>query len=406
MTSLRDYAVSLAILVCIAKCMPAADSASEIYARRILPIIESSDRSSCSECHLRGVELKDFLSSDAAATFSALRGRGWIDVTAPEKSKLLEFISKQPDKGDPLLEKVRQAELAAVKQWLLAAVADPQLLAAKPTPLKDLELPLDFIRHARSDQMTARFADAVWSQLGRCVNCHSPERNAKQVKEHGAQMSWIVPSDPAATLKLLVERDLIDIAKPEDSQLRTKPLVIVEHGGGPKFVPGSETDRRWLEFLQDYSRSARADGYQVGDTLPALPQYRSWLSELQIRITDLPSAWNDRVMTVTLHRLNPDGKIDPRPAARGDSRVNPKQQVWQNALTLYALKPQSQGTSTRQWAQPLAVADSITEGEYVLQVALRSTTSEPELVGTFRLTAPWPPGYQPPKILSWHQHQP
>lgn len=387
-----------------------AESAGEIYQRRVLPLIESGSHSSCTECHFRGVELRDFLTSDPAKTFAELRGRGWIDVEHPEKSKLLGFIAREPEQADPLLGKVRAAEMAALEAWIRAAVKEPELLARPLPASRDLELPAEFIRHARSDRVLASFADAVWSQLGRCVNCHSPDRNAKMVKEHGPQMSWIVPGDPAATLKQLTDRELIDLDKPAESQLRTKPLELVEHGGGPKFPLGSETDARWLAFLKDYSRTLRADGYRPRDALPALPEHRSWLSELQIRMTDVPESWDERLLVVTLHRIRPDGSVDAAPVARGDSRVNPKGHVWQNALTVTA-RDKSRGTADA-WSEPLAIDDAIAKGRYLVRVTLApdsaakpQSTSAVQL-GTFTVEAPWPPGYQPPKILSWKQLEP
>ncbi len=98
--------------------------------------------------------------------------------------------------------------------------------------------------------MVNRFCDAVWSQLERCANCHSPDRNTKQVEKNGPEMSWIVPNDPNKTLSLLLERKLIDVEHPEESLLRTKPAGLTEHGGGAKFAVGSETDRRWLAFFR------------------------------------------------------------------------------------------------------------------------------------------------------------
>jgi len=252
----------------------------------------------------------------------------------------------------------------------------------------------------------ASFADTVWSQLGRCANCHSPDRNARQVKEHGEQMSWIVPGKPAETLKLLVDRELIDLEKPEESLLRAKPLELVEHGGGPKFPLGSATDTRWKAFLIDYAQTVRSDGYQVGARLPALPKRRSWLSELQIKLIPLPDQWKERLMVVTLHRNLPDGSVEELPVARGDSKVHPEQHVWQNALTIYT-KAAPPTLEADNWSRPIAIASAIPRGKYTLRVSLVVPDQKPELqlVGTFTLEAPWKPGYQPPKILSWKDHR-
>jgi len=392
------------IFVCILPPASCAESAHEIYARRVLPLLESKDKSSCTECHLRGVELKDFLSTDPAKTFSELRGRGWIDTREPEKSKLLAFISRAPEAGDPLLEKVRTAESSALREWIIAAVADPLLLEQSLPKNTDLDLPLEFIRHARQDRVSASFADAVWSQLGRCVNCHSPDRNSKQVKEHGEQMSWIVPGNPYATLRLLTDRKLIDLDKPEESELRTKPLVLVEHGGGPKFPLGSDTDSRWTAFLIDYAKTVRLEGYGPGDAFPKLPLRHSWLSELQIKLTDLPDQFDGELMTVTLHRMLSDGRVEDEPVAKGQSTANPKQNVWQNALTVFlAVEPRS---GMQQFSEPIGIAAAIPKGKYTLKVTADAPNSPAQkILARYIFDAPWPPGYQPPKTLSWKDRQ-
>ena len=393
-----------AIFLCVQPSDSWAESAHEIYARRVLPLLESKDKSSCTECHLRGVELKDFLSTDPAKTFSELRGRGWIDTREPEKSKLLAFISRAPEAGDPLLEKVRTAESSALREWIIAAVADPDLLKQSLPKNTDLDLPLEFIRHARQDRVAASFADAVWSQLGRCVNCHSPDRNSKQLKEHGEKMSWIVPGNPYATLRLLTDRKLIDLDKPEESELRTKPLELVEHGGGPKFPLGSDTDARWTAFLIDYAKTVRVDGYGTGDEFPKLPPRHSWLSELQIKLTDLPDQFDDQLMTVTLHRNLGEGRVEDKPVALGQSIANPKQNVWQNALTVYlAVEPKS---GMQQFSKAIDIAAAIPKGKYTLRVTADLPSSPTQkILALYVFDAPWTRGYQPPKTLSWKDKQ-
>ena len=57
---------------------PGADEASSlaIFDRRILPILQAKDPSSCSECHLSGVDLKQYIRPDANPTFASLGIRG------------------------------------------------------------------------------------------------------------------------------------------------------------------------------------------------------------------------------------------------------------------------------------------------------------------------------------------
>ena len=282
----RIWSVPTSILMAIVLSLFAnfslhAEDSNEIYQRRILPLLQSNEKSSCSECHFRGMELKEYFGTNPIVTFAKLRGMGWVDVENPEKSKLLGFLQKQPDKNsDKLLEKVRKTEYEAIRLWIETSIREKKYLDADPIVPEDLRLSKDLVLHTRRDHVETRFVDAIWSQLGRCVNCHSPDRNAKQVAEHGEQMTWIVPGDPGATLRLLVDRKIIDIDNPADSLLRSKPLELVEHGGGPKFLVHSHTDQQWLAFLVDYSKTVLKEGYRAGDPLAAVAKKRSWLSEL------------------------------------------------------------------------------------------------------------------------------
>ena len=181
--------------------------------------------------------------------------------------------------------------------------------------------------------------------------------------------------------------------------MRTKPAGLTDHGGGPKFVPGGEVDARWQAFLKDYALTVHKDGYRVSDLLP-IPKRRSWLSQLQLRITDLPETWNERFLTVTLHKVNSNGSVDELPVARADSRVNPKTQTWQHSFTVYA--PLKNTMSEADWSEPIELPQAISRGKYIVRVA---SMTDQTILGTYQVEAPWPPGYQPPKILSWKEHQ-
>ena len=116
----------------------AADaSAIEVFEKRIVPIFKSPNPSSCMQCHLVGVDLKDYILPDAEKTFRSLRDQGLIDLDAPEKSKIVKLI----DMGGPASKapnaihaKVRTAEREAFLAWITACAADPKL---KATPKLD-----------------------------------------------------------------------------------------------------------------------------------------------------------------------------------------------------------------------------------------------------------------------------
>src|SRR6476646_7062641 len=72
----------------------AADSALDLFRQRITPILQAKNPSSCSECHLSGVDLKDYIGKTQEETFASLRDAGLVDVKKPAESKLLAFIAR------------------------------------------------------------------------------------------------------------------------------------------------------------------------------------------------------------------------------------------------------------------------------------------------------------------------
>lgn len=117
-----------------------AESPSEIYQRRVIPLLRSGASSSCSECHLRGVDLKEFVYEDQQRTFAELRSRGWIDVEHPDRSKLLSLIARSSESPNKIQTAVREKELAALSAWISAASTDPALIAAPVPKRNDLAI--------------------------------------------------------------------------------------------------------------------------------------------------------------------------------------------------------------------------------------------------------------------------
>jgi hypothetical protein len=48
-----------------------------------------------------------------------------IDTKNPDESKILRFIKRTPEKPNLITEKVRKEEYDAFRDWIRAAVADP-----------------------------------------------------------------------------------------------------------------------------------------------------------------------------------------------------------------------------------------------------------------------------------------
>lgn len=274
-------------------------------------------------------------------------------------------------------------------------------MIAKEAEIKnELATDAELMRHSRFDRVTVRFIDAMWSQFGRCINCHSPLRNKRLVEEHGDSISWMVPNDPEATLVHLREAKLIDIEKPEESLIRTKPTALVEHGGGPKFLVDSETDGQWLAFLSDYAKTVKIEGgYQVNDTLPKEAR-RSWLSELQVRITGIPAEYADKHLVVKVWKDGASRDKEESLVAMAESLVNSKDHLWQNAFTIFDKAIEDKGMSIKEAERPIEISDAIPKGKYVVEVSLKGSD---QVLKTASVEGPWPPGYQPPKIMDWKE---
>src|SRR5947208_14053025 len=113
MTRLALFAVLIAV-----PALRAADpSPAQVFETRILPIFKSPKPSSCVQCHLAGVDLKNYILPSHEKTFVSLRDQGLIDLDQPANSKILRLIRMSPEdrKAAALIhEKMRRAEHEAV----------------------------------------------------------------------------------------------------------------------------------------------------------------------------------------------------------------------------------------------------------------------------------------------------
>jgi len=386
---------TIAILLGFVHSVAFAETPSEIYQRRILPFVKSPVSSSCSECHLQGIDLKQFLHEDPKRTFNELRARGWVDVDQPENSKLLAFISKRPDDSSDLQNKVRDAEFEAMRSWICAATSDASFLSVPVAKLDDLGYESELVKHVRTDQVIERFITAIWSQLERCANCHSPDRNQKHREKHGETMSWIVPRSPSKTLQMLMEKKLIDLESPSKSLLRTKAIGEDSHGGGIKFPIGGQTDASWLAFLVDLSKAQNGE-YRSAKELPRPLEQRGWRSGLHLRIANFPTEWTGRLLQVTLHRRLDDGSFAESPSAWAESRVSPERRSWGNSLSLLSATANSNGEAIH----PVELSEALPEGVYEARIVNSDSTVEARndaldqtTKGRFEIVAPWPAGH-------------
>lgn len=369
-------------------------NALQLFKRRITPILQAKNPSSCSECHLSGVDLKQYIGPDQESTFASLRAAGLIDMGDPDASKILTFINRRPERPSLLTDRVRKEEYAAFRAWIHAAVKDPKLAAAKTSDLAlGPRIPDEVIRHARKDRVLASFLDNVWSEVGRCAACHSPDRNQKQVKEHGDQVSWIKLQDPQATLDYMLEAGIIDSDIPLESLLLKKPTLQVEHGGGQKMVVGDRTYKQFRRFIDDYA-SVINSNYASAASLPKQSGEISSVTEIWFKLTDVPAKYDQMLLQVDVHRWTDGGWSEHR-VASSDRLVFGKGQLWQHSLSLTAQRGSK-------WANEMN-SQRLLPGRYLVKVYIdqsgklqkdfRAELGDDEFVGQIELESRWPKGY-------------
>ena len=327
------------ILVFLAATISAAtgwaeDSALELFEQRIMPIFRSPKPSSCVQCHLTSVDLKDYIRPSHEETFLSLRDQGLIDVESPGESKILKLIRMGDEDRDELAKRIhaktRQAELEAFAAWVAACCRDKALLDRPPLSASDVakpEKPVEVIRHARKDRILDSFVRNVWSSRMRCFPCHTPDEidasnpkhakpmqtHRKFVKQYGARMN-LFKKTPEATMKSLIassrkssskQLPLLNFAQPANSLLLLKPtskvpakndegkfekpssLLPVSHMGGLKMHVDDVSYKSVLGWIEDLAK-VRQGGYADENQLPPDNWYPT---KHVLRLKDAPQEW-------------------------------------------------------------------------------------------------------------------
>jgi hypothetical protein len=365
-----------------------------IFERRILPIFQSPKPSSCAECHLSGVDLKQYIRPTQQATFASLVSAGMIDPQHPDKSKILGFINRRPDQESLVTQQVRQQEYDAFRAWIHSAVSDPALLAAQAdTAPAGPQLPLEVIRHARTDRVLASFIEHVWTEAGRCAACHSPDQNQKHVQKHGEQVSWITLGDPQLTLNYMLDANLIDPESPEDSLLLTKPTMQVEHGGGQKMAVGDRTYKQFRRFIDDYAAIVQGK-YSAGEPLPEPEAQASVVTEIWLKIEGVPAKYDQLLLQADLYQWTGSGWSEHR-VATSDRPVFGKENLWQHSLSLTAPRDSQQSTQL--------ASGKLQPGRYLVKLYIdqreklkqdfTTELDQDDFVGQVEVESRWPSGH-------------
>ena len=386
-------------------------SATAVFEQRIAPIFKSPNPSSCAQCHLAAVDLKDYILPSSKDTFLALRDQGLIDLEKPENSKILKLINRGADEkyGANLIPaKQRQAEYDAFAAWIKACSADPSLKNA-PKPEKPPTLatkPVEVVRHARKDRMTESFEANVWAMRFRCMNCHTEgtPQNDKLRQENGDRVAWFKKDGPAATMEYLLASKLINLDDPEQSLLLTKPLGTVKHGGGIKFAPGDQGYKAMRAWIDDVVAIKKGKYARAADLPPKGPDRKQFGTEAWFKITNAPDAWTGKLLQVDIYAWDARTSAwEKEPIATSDRLIGGKGGLWQHTITLLAA-PGTDRAKTWSTGKP-----TLPSGKYLVKVYVdadekakkdwKATLGEAEFVGQGEVQSRWPEGYGAMTVL-------
>jgi hypothetical protein len=358
------------LLALVAASSARAEDPAKVFEQRIVPIFKSPNPSSCVQCHLAAVDLKDYILPSSTETFLALRDQGLVDLDNPDNSKILKLINRgaADPKGAGLIPaKQRQAEYDAFAAWIRACAADPALRNA-PKPASPPALatkPVEVVRHARKDKMIESFETNVWSLRFRCMNCHTEgtPQNDKLRKEHGDRVAWFKKDGPEATMNYLLASKLIDTRNPEQSLLLTKPLNEVKHGGGVKFVRGDQGYKAMRAWIEDVVAIRTGKYAKASDLPPEKPGPKPFGTEMWFKLERTPDAWTGKLLQVDIYAWDDRAAAwEKEPVATSDRLIGGKGGIWQHTLTLLAAPG---GERARAWA---AGKPTLPGGKYLVKV--------------------------------------
>jgi hypothetical protein len=385
----------------------------QVFEKRIMPIFKSPNPSSCTQCHLSGVDLNNYILPSSEKTFLSLRDQGLVDLKKPENSKILRLINmNEADKSGANLihEKTRKAEYEAFAEWIKSCANDPKLRDAPKLDAKDLakpEKPVEVIRQARKDHVLESFEQNVWAMRFRCMSCHieGSAENEKLKKEHGPRVSWIKKGGAEATMNyLLNETKLIDTTNPEKSLLLLKPLGEVKHGGGKKFLPGDLGYQGFRAWIEDYV-AIKNGTYAKADDLPKpTTKLARFGSDVWLKLSETPPEWADKLLQVSVYAWDNTKKAwATEPIAQSDRGVWGKGKLWQHNLTLLAAKDSD---LAKKWKQEKPM---LPPGKYLVKVYVdtgdrlakdwKATLGDDDYTGQLEFQARWAEGYGDMTVL-------
>lgn len=244
------------------------EQALTLFERKIAPLFSDDHPSTCSQCHLPGVDLQAFARPSSCETYACLEQQGLVNAESPDDSLVLSWIGRAEPDSELITEGVIQQEYDAFEQWLTyvsdcnacedATCGDAaKLCEVDPEPLRGIDPTTVDPGGCEPPALEALFRDAVYVYRGRCAPCHINDH------EDTTTPMWIEAQFDCAesltrTFNNVQQNGYLNLDDPAQSLLLLKPLPEslggVMHGGGDKF--DDKDDPAYVSFKYFIERMA------------------------------------------------------------------------------------------------------------------------------------------------------
>lgn len=250
--------------------------ALELYQQKIEPLFQDDHPSTCSQCHLPGIDLGSFVRGTPCETLACLVDQQLVDPGDPSNSKILSWIGRAKPDSKLITKEVIAQEHDGFEEWIRyniecgtcgGSVCPAEAGTScdlEPEPGTDFEPSKIDPGGCSEDALEAVFRETVYSHRGRCSPCHFDDHVEDENTPQWIEVSFGCEEGSKRTLKNVIELGLIDVDDPSQSLLLLKPLAVsaggVKHGGGDKFEGlGDSAYEDFSYFAQRYAACANRD---------------------------------------------------------------------------------------------------------------------------------------------------
>ena len=254
-----------------------ATSAAEATCTSIEPLFADDRPTSCTQCHLAGLDLSLFVRDTPCETMACLVDMGLVDPADPDESLVLSWIGRAEPQSELITEDVISEEYEGFRQWITFNVACDTCSDAVCSDTPQADQFCDRGAHPGEDYdprqldsggcddetLYQLFEDTVYTSRGRCSPCHFNDQEIDYEAPKWLDVLGTCESASRQTLRNVLAGGYIDLQEPHQSLILRKPLPEdkggIEHGGHDKFS-GEPEDLSYRDFVYFVERYAGCYG--------------------------------------------------------------------------------------------------------------------------------------------------